>query len=103
MSAPADEEAGDVRSVEDRRTAEPTPPEGGRVEPAAVELWEVSEQLLMAGLREHALADQLRRQFAFSSAVMSSLAEGCTRSTVQAGSPLSILPRSSCSAGGKLT
>lgn len=44
-----------------------------------VELREVTEQLLLAGLREHALSDQLQRQLAYSSAIAGSLAEGvCT-------------------------
>ncbi len=66
MPAPADEETAGDRAVDGR----------GLVEPAAVEPWEVSEQLLIAGLREHELADQLRRQLAFHSAIMTSLAEG---------------------------
>lgn len=41
-----------------------------------VELWEVNEQLLLAGLREHALATELERQLAFTSAIAGSLAEG---------------------------
>ena len=51
-------------------------PGGEAVAPADVAPWEVSEQLLLAGLREQALADHLRRQLAFSSAITSSLAEG---------------------------
>ena len=43
---------------------------------APVELWEVNEQLLLAGLREHALASQLQRQLAFSRTIAASLAEG---------------------------
>lgn len=45
-------------------------------EAALVESWQVSEQLLLSGLREHELADQLRRQLAFYSALASSLGEG---------------------------
>lgn len=48
--------------------------EAGLVAP--VELWEVNEQLLFAGLREHALATELERQLAFTSAIAGSLAEG---------------------------
>ena len=51
-------------------------PGGEAVAPADVAPWEVSEQLLLAGLREQALADHLRRQLAFSSAITTSLAEG---------------------------
>lgn len=36
----------------------------------------INEQLLLAGLREHELAEQLRRQLAFTTAVTNSLAEG---------------------------
>lgn len=43
---------------------------------APVELWEVNQQLLFAGLREHALAAELERQLAFTSAIAESLAEG---------------------------
>jgi PAS domain-containing protein len=52
----------------------PLPAEDRSVAP--VEQWEVNEQLLLSGLREHALAGQLQRQLAFSSAIAASLAEG---------------------------
>jgi PAS domain S-box-containing protein len=70
-----DDTAGD-RPVEAQAMAESALPGGEQVAPADVEPWEVSEQLLIAGLREHTLADHLRRQLAFSSAITSSLAEG---------------------------
>ncbi len=40
------------------------------------EFWEVNEQLLLGSLREHALADRLQRQLAFSRTIAGSLAEG---------------------------
>lgn len=44
-----------------------------------VEAWEVSEQLLLAGLRDHALTIELERQLAFTKAIAGSLSEGvCT-------------------------
>jgi PAS domain S-box-containing protein len=43
---------------------------------ATPELWEVNEQLLLAGLREQALAEQLSRQLAFFTAITTSLADG---------------------------
>jgi PAS domain S-box-containing protein len=56
----------------------PSEPPAGRetAEPERVEFWEVSEQLLIAGLREHDLAGHLGRQLAFSRAITCSLAEG---------------------------
>ena len=46
---------------------------------APVELREVVEQLVLAGLRQMALTDQLQRQLAFSRAIAASLTEGvCT-------------------------
>ncbi len=44
--------------------------------PEAVEVWEVTEQILLAGLREHELADQLRFQLAFANAITQSMDEG---------------------------
>jgi PAS domain S-box-containing protein len=43
---------------------------------APIESWQVSEQLLLTSLREHELADELRRQLAFSRALASNLGEG---------------------------
>lgn len=42
----------------------------------SVALWEVNEQLLLAGLREHTLAEQIGQQLAFCTAITTSLAEG---------------------------
>ncbi|HZG69071.1 MAG TPA: PAS domain-containing sensor histidine kinase [Herpetosiphonaceae bacterium] len=52
----------------------PTPVEARSMAP--VEQWEVNEQLLLTGLRQMALTDQLERQLAFSSAIAVSLPEG---------------------------
>lgn len=43
---------------------------------ARVEPWQVSEQLLLAGLHEQELADRLRQQLAFTNAITGSLADG---------------------------
>lgn len=50
------------------------PPEGPA--PAREQLQAVNERLLLAGLRDRELADQLRRQLAFASAVADNLGEG---------------------------
>ena len=74
--ARVDEDTAGDRPVEARAMADAALPGGEAVAPADVAPWEVSEQLLLAGLREQALADHLRRQLAFSSAITTSLAEG---------------------------
>lgn len=52
-----------------------TEPMGEAALPSA-ELQAVNERLLLAGLREQELADQLRRQLAFTSAIVGNLGEG---------------------------
>lgn len=52
----------------------PLQADGRSVSP--VELWEVTEQLLLSGLREHAFAKQLEHRLAFSTAIAARLTEG---------------------------
>jgi diguanylate cyclase (GGDEF)-like protein/PAS domain S-box-containing protein len=63
----------------DRGTAAvagPTSAGGALVAPVGAELRAVNERLLLAGLREQELADQLRRQLAFAGAIVGNLGEG---------------------------
>ncbi len=63
--------------IPDRDVTTPLPADARSVAP--VELREVIEQLVLAGLRQLALTDQLQRQLAFNQAIAASLPEGvCT-------------------------
>jgi PAS domain S-box-containing protein len=76
MAARMDKNMDNTVPTEGHAPAEPVPRASETVESERAELWEVNEHLLIAGLREHELADQLRRQLAFSRAITESLAEG---------------------------
>lgn len=65
-----------TRRIHDHVSTESAPSGRESVAPELVEFWEVSEQLLIAGLREHELAGHLSRQLAFSRTITESLAEG---------------------------
>ncbi len=56
--------------------AGPTSAGGAPVAPVGAELRAVNERLLLAGLREQELADQLRHQLAFTGAIVGNLGEG---------------------------
>ena len=105
MAARMDKNMDNTVPTEGHAPAEPLPRASGAVESERAELWEVNEHLLIAGLREHELADQLRRQLAFSRAITESLAEGVYAVEDRAGrsARLPILPPSICWAGWKLT
>ncbi len=61
----------------DQNGSAPLPPDAQSVAPVA--LSEVIEQLVLAGLRQLALTDQLQRQLAFNHAIAASLPDGvCT-------------------------
>jgi PAS domain S-box-containing protein len=61
----------------DHDGTDPLPMDAQSVAPVAQ--WEITEQLVLAGLRQLALTDQLQRQLALSRAIATSLTEGiCT-------------------------
>jgi PAS domain S-box-containing protein len=65
-----------TRDMHDHVSTESAPSGREFVVPEGVELWEVSEQLLIAGLHQHELAGHLSRQLAFSRTITESLVEG---------------------------
>ena len=74
---PADVAPGNATIVASGAVASGVPPAGGTsAAPAREELQAVNERLLLAGLREQELADQLRRQLAFTNAIVGNLGEG---------------------------
>lgn len=73
----ASQDPGDRESGRgDRAAARPTANGLSADAALAIELQGVNERLLLAGLREQELADQLRDQLAFSSAIVGNLGEG---------------------------